>query len=128
VLAVFFVVSGLYLGEVGRVLWSDAHNPHATAQIQSRHCWTSTGDDGSENLCDLVVTYKAHDRAVITRMQDVDEGGIVGHQIRVSYNPSNVGDASGPENDSAVALAAWGIALLLIGFGGWLLWRSLVRF
>ncbi len=120
-MAAIFIVAGFYLAEAGRVMWSDSHNPHVVAQIDHRRCWTSQGSDSNENLCDLTVTYRADDRVVTSRMKAVDEGGIVGHQIEVSYNPSNISDASGPENDSATALMAWGFALLLIGFGGWLL-------
>jgi hypothetical protein len=57
-------------------------------------------------------------------MKAVDEGGIVGHQIKISYDPANVSDASGPENDSATALGMWSFAILYIAFGGWLLRRG----
>ncbi|HEX4175952.1 MAG TPA: hypothetical protein VHY81_08545 [Acidimicrobiales bacterium] len=43
----------------------------------------------------------------------------------VSYNPSNVSGASGPENDSETAFLEWALAALLIGFGGWLSFRVL---
>jgi hypothetical protein len=125
VMAVGFLFFGLYLAEVGRVMWSDSHNPRATAHIDNRRCWTSDGSDGSENLCDLLVTYRADQRAVTTKMQAVDEGGIVGHQIRVSYDPANISDASGPENDSATALGAWAFAAAMIALSGWLLWSCL---
>jgi hypothetical protein len=126
VLAAAFVAIGVYMGEIGRVMWTDSHNPRSVAQIDSRRCWTSTGSDGSENLCDLVVTYRAADTTVTTRMKAVDAGGIHGDKISVSYDPANVRDASGPENDSQTAFMAWGFATLLIGFGGWLL-RSVLR-
>lgn len=126
VLAVAFVAIGAYMVEVGHVVWTDSHNPRTMAQIDTRRCWTSTGSDGSENLCDLVVTYRAADKVVTTRMKAVDAGGIHRDKISVSYDPANVSDASGPENDSQTALMAWGFAILLIGFGGWLI-RSVLR-
>ena len=126
VLAVAFIAIGVYMGEVGRVMWTDSHNPRTVAQIDSRRCWTSTGSDGSENLCDLVVTYRAADRTVTTKMKAVDTGGIHRDEISISYDPANVRDASGPENDSQTAFMAWGFAILLIGFGGWLL-RAVLR-
>jgi hypothetical protein len=39
-------------------------------------------------------------------------------KISVSYNPANVSDASGPENNAQTAFMLWGFAILLIGFGG----------
>ena len=126
ILAIAFVAVGVYMVEVGRVMWTDSHNPRTVAQIDSRRCWTSTGSDGSENLCDLVVTYRAADRTVTTRMKAVDAGGIYRDTISVSYNPANVSDASGPENNSQTAFMAWGAAILLIGFGGWLI-RAVLR-
>jgi hypothetical protein len=124
-MAIGFVAFGIYLAGVGRVMWSDSHNPHVVPQIDHRRCWTSTGDSGSENLCDLVVTYEAADKNVTTTMKAVDAGGIQGATIRVSYNPSNVSDASGPENDSETAFLVWAFAALLVGFGGWLSYRVL---
>ena len=59
--------------EVGRVMWSDSHNPRATAHIDNRRCWDSVGADGNENLCDLVVSYNAGDKSVTTSMQDVED-------------------------------------------------------
>jgi hypothetical protein len=128
VLAVVFVVIGVYMVEVGRVMWTDSHNPRAVAHIDSRRCWTSTGgaDGSSENLCDLVVTYRADIRTVRTSMKAVDAGGIHGDSITVSYDPANVSDTSGPENDSKTAFMAWGAAILPIGFGAWLI-RSVIR-
>ncbi len=126
VLAIAFVAAGLYMVEVGRVMWTDSHNPRTVAQIDSRRCWTSTGSDGSENLCDLVVTYRAGDKTVATRMKAVDAGGIHRDKITVSYSPGDVSDVSGPENDSQTAFMAWGGAILLIGFGGWLI-RAVLR-
>ena len=87
VLAIVFVALGVYMGEVGRVMWTDSHNPRTVAQIDSRRCWTSTGSDGSENLCDLVVTYRDADRTVTTRMKAVDAGGIRRDKISVRMTP-----------------------------------------
>jgi hypothetical protein len=127
VMASIFIVAGLYFAEVGRVMWSDSHNPRVVAQIDHRRCWTSQGSDSSENLCDLLVTYRADDHVVTTKMKAVDEGGIVGNQIKISYAPANVSDASGPENDSATALGMWVFAVLMIALGGWLLMKSFPR-
>ncbi len=121
VFVILFLVPALYMAEVGRVMWTDSHNPRASAHIDSRRCWTSDGGDGgNENLCDLVVSYTADHQPVTTRMKAVDESGIVGDQIRVSYSPGNVTDASGPENNSAIAFVAWGAAVGLIAMGVWL--------
>jgi hypothetical protein len=126
VLAVAFVAIDAYMVEVGRVMWTDSHNPRTVAQIESRRCWTSTGPDGSEHLCDLVVSYRAADRTVTTKMKAVDAGGIHRDKISVSYDPAKVSDASGPENDSQTAFMAWGFAIFLIGLGGWFI-RSVLR-
>jgi hypothetical protein len=126
VLAIAFDAVGVYMVEVGRVMWTDSHNPRTVAQIDSRRCWTSTGSDGSENLCDLVVTYSAVDWTVTTRMKAVDAGGIHRDKISVSYSPVNVSDASGPENNSQTACMLWGFAILLIAFEGWLI-RAVLR-
>ncbi len=124
VMAAIFIAVGLYFAEVGRVLWSDSHNPHVVAQIDHRRCWTSQGDS-PENLCDLKITYVADQHAVTTQMKAVDEGEVDGNQIEITYAPANVSDASGPENDSATALGMWVFAFLMISLGGWLLVKSL---
>ena len=126
VMAVIFLAVGLYFAEVGRVLWSDSHNPRVVAQIEHRRCWTSQGDS-PENLCDLKVTYVADHHVVTTEMRAVDEGGVDGSQIDITYAPANVSDASGPENDSGTALGMWVFALSMITLGGWLLVKSFPR-
>jgi hypothetical protein len=125
-MAVIFIAAGIYLAEVGRVLWSDAHNPHVVAQIDHRRCWTSQGDS-PENLCDLKVTYLVDRHVVTTQMKAVDEGGVDGNHIEITYAPANVSDASGPENDSGTALGMWVAAASMMILGGWLLVRSFPR-
>ena len=125
-MAVVFIAVSLYFAEVGRVLWSDSHNPRAIAQVEHRRCWTSEGDS-PENLCDLTVTYRADHHLVTTHMKAVDAGGLHGHLIDITYAPGNLSDASGPENDSGTALGMWVFAVVMLAVGGWLLMTSFPR-
>lgn len=126
VMAVIFITAGLYFADVGRVLWSDSHNPHAVALVDHRRCWTSDGD-APENLCDLKVTYQADHHVVTTQMKAVDEGSLNGSQIDITYAPGNVSDASGPENNSGTAVGMWVFAFFMLAVGGWLLMKSFPR-
>ena len=126
--AVVLVVVGLYFAEVGRVTWSDAHNPRSVATVGHQRCWASGGDDPQE-LCDLRVSYDIEGRRIQTSMKAVPAADITKSKtLDVRVNPDIPTDAS-PSNEvsSDLAFVFWGIAAPFISLGLWLTWRAWLK-
>jgi len=129
VLMLLFIGFGLYLADVGFVIWSDAHHPQAIATVEHKRCWVSEGDDGSTRLCDLRVAYTADGHATRSTMKAVTASYLYGppasQLLAVTYDPSAPTDAAAADDASTgLAYGMWAAAIAFIGLSARLIRKS----
>ena len=126
---VAFIFVGLIGLDLGRVIWSDAHNPLSTAVFKNPQCWISYGAYGdSTQLCDIEVTYQFKGQTIHESMDHVEGSDLAdsnSNTLVVRVNPNRPTDVTpAPDVSNDLAFGFWGGSIFLICWGSWFIWKA----